>query len=95
MPPIPTANLHVAAAAKPMLCCELRRSRRVVRSADRVSGCRDQQKRIAVRDEVEFRIERARERDTVEPQWRRRGLGRRLFVHVARLATERGGGGLN
>jgi ribosomal protein S18 acetylase RimI-like enzyme len=28
----------------------------------------------------------------VEPEWRRRGVGRKLFAHVAKLAAERGGG---
>ena len=31
----------------------------------------------------------------VEPQWRGRGLGRKLFAHVAKVAAERGGGGLS
>lgn len=31
----------------------------------------------------------------VEPQWRGIGLGRRLFAHVAKVAVERGGGGLS
>src|SRR5437660_1406885 len=28
----------------------------------------------------------------VEPKWRRKGLGRRLLVHLARIAAERGYG---
>jgi GNAT superfamily N-acetyltransferase len=31
----------------------------------------------------------------VEPQWRGRGLGRKLLAHVARVAAERGHGGLS
>jgi ribosomal protein S18 acetylase RimI-like enzyme len=31
----------------------------------------------------------------VEPQWRGRGLGRKLFAHVAKVVAERGGGGLS
>lgn len=31
----------------------------------------------------------------VEPAWRGRGIGRRLFEHVAGLAAERGGGGVS
>ncbi len=31
----------------------------------------------------------------VEPEWRGRGFGRQLLAHVARVAAERGGNGLN
>ena len=31
----------------------------------------------------------------VEPEWRGRGLGRKLFAHVAKVAAERGSGGLS
>lgn len=31
----------------------------------------------------------------VEPEWRGRGIGRKLFIHVAQVAAKRGGGGLS